>query len=68
MTTIALNFSVQDLNIIMQGLLELPAKTSIDLIGKIQRDVQSQIDAASTDDGASEDGVREAGSGKRESA
>ena len=36
-------FSLEETNLILQGLFELPVKVSMELIGKIKKETQSQI-------------------------
>ena len=43
---IELKLTVEEVNVLLTGLLELPAKTSIKLIAKIENDARSQIDEA----------------------
>ena len=43
MDKLKFTFSVEETNLILQGLFELPAKVSMEMIGKIKTEAQSQI-------------------------
>lgn len=42
MKEVAFNFSIEEVNVILKGLAELPAKESFNIIGKIYGTVQEQ--------------------------
>jgi len=42
---VTLELTVTELNVIIKGLLELPAKESMNMIGKIQQEANAQIAA-----------------------
>lgn len=43
--TITLTLTPQDVNIILAGLLELPAKVSLDVIGRVKQQGDAQMQA-----------------------
>lgn len=43
--TITLTLPVNDVNIILAGLLELPAKVSLDVIGRVKQQGDAQMQA-----------------------
>lgn len=45
MTTLNFSFDLNAVNVVLEGLAELPAKRSFQLIAAIQRSTQEQLDA-----------------------